>query len=141
SADDARADDRRPRAEDRLVSKGADTAKRPATTAALEAQEAPRATAQAAPRPATPPAAPAAAASVPARATAPAQAPAASARPDPAMVDLQARVECALALAPTRVETAVGLYQAAAARYGEHQPALTPLRQSLAQHGEARARE
>jgi len=67
--------------------------------------------------------------------------PSPTATADPAAADLQARVDRALALAPQRVETALGLYQAAAARYGDTQPALVPLRRALAQHGEARIRE
>lgn len=64
-----------------------------------------------------------------------------SAAPDPAAADLQARVDRALALAPQRVEVSLGLYQAAAARYGDTQPALAPLKRALSQHGEARIRE
>ncbi len=60
---------------------------------------------------------------------------------DPAAADLQARVDRALALAPQRVETAIGLYQAAATRYGETQPALVPLKKALTQYGDARIRE
>ncbi|MFT3921748.1 MAG: protein kinase [Myxococcales bacterium] len=60
---------------------------------------------------------------------------------DPAAADLQARVDKAMALAPQRVETALGLYQAAAARYGDTQPALAPLRRALGQYGDARIRE
>jgi serine/threonine protein kinase len=71
----------------------------------------------------------------------PAASPPSLARVDPAAAaDLQARVDRALAMAPQRVEVAVGLYQAAAARYGAEQPALVPLRRALAQHGELRIR-
>jgi hypothetical protein len=64
-----------------------------------------------------------------------------SGKPDPAAADLTARVEKALAAAPEHVEVAVGLYQAAAARYGEEQPALVPLRRALAENGAIRVRE
>jgi hypothetical protein len=57
------------------------------------------------------------------------------------MADLQARIQRALAMLPQRVDVALGLYQAAAARYGEHQPALVPLRRALAERGEAHVRE
>jgi serine/threonine-protein kinase len=95
----------------------------------------------AAPPPAPPPAAvaPAIRPTLPAP-RAPAPAPRASTS-DPAAADLQARVDRALALAPQRVEVALGLYQAAAARYGPTQPALVPLRTALTHFGDARVRE
>jgi hypothetical protein len=46
-----------------------------------------------------------------------------------------------MALAPQRPEVAIGLYQAAAARYGANQPALAPLRNAIAKGGETRIRE
>ncbi len=60
---------------------------------------------------------------------------------DAAEADLRSRVERGLAAAPQRVEVALGLYQAAAARYGTHQPDLVSLRKALTEHGEVRIRE
>lgn len=67
--------------------------------------------------------------------------PAANALSQAAEADLKARVDRGLSLMPQRVEMALGLFQAASARYGSTQPALEPLRRALAEHGEAHIRE